>query len=327
MRPKVYIAWPIPDEIEAYLAEHCSLRKWKGEAPIRYEELKDELKDAEGLLLGEGRIDAELLEQAPHLRVVSTISAGYNNLDIEAMKHRSVIGTNNPGISNESVADLVLGLALAAARKIVKLDRYVKEGCWTRGIDSSWYGLDVHHSTIGIIGMGGIGQEVAKRAKAGFDMKVLYYNRSRRPEVEHRLGAEYCSLEELLTQSDFIVVMLPLTAQTEHLIGGRHFDLMKPSAVLINASRGSIVNERALVEALRARKISAAALDVYEFEPVNPDHPLLNMDNVITLPHVGSATAKTRFNMVMSAARNLVAALKGETPPFLIREFKESVQN
>lgn len=327
MRPKVYIAWPIPEEVIAYLHEHCDCRIWQGDSPIGDDQLKHELMDAEGLLLGEGRVDAELLEKAPNLRVVSNISAGYNNLDIEAMKKRNVIGTHNPGVSSHSVADLALGLMLAAARKINTLDRYVKEGHWKAEADDALFGMDVHHSTVGILGLGSIGMEIARRARFGFNMNVLYYSRSRKPEAETTVGVVYLPLNELLAQADFIVVVLPLTAETEHFIGERHFRLMKKSAILINVSRGRIIQEQALIEALVAGRIRAAALDVFEKEPVDPQNPLLSMNNVITLPHIGSATAQTRFNLYMSAAQNLVSALKGETPPFLIKEFRQGNQS
>lgn len=322
MRPKVYIAWPIPREVEDYLNEHCECRKWQGTSPIGYEQLKRELQDAEGLLLGEGIIDEGILAAAPSLRVVSNMSSGYNHLDINAMIARNVIATNNPVVSNDSVADLVMALMLAAARNITQLDRYVKAGGWKQAIGEEWYGVDVHHATLGLIGMGSIGQTVARRAKFGFDMNVLYTGRRRKSEAEMRLGAVFTPLDDLLRQSDFVVVMVPLTAETEGLIGERQFNLMKSSAVFINASRGMTVDEQALIEAVRTGKIRAAGLDVFRQEPVDPASPLLGFDNVLTLPHVGSATVNTRFEMSMSAARNLVSALRGEKPPNLIKEFR-----
>jgi len=325
MRPKVYIAWPIPEEVELFLREHCDCRKWQGEEVIRQEQLRKEIRDADGLLLGKGAVDDELLRHAPNLRVVSNISAGYNNLDIQALKNRNIIATHNPGMSSATVADLVLGLMIAAARNIPLLDRYVKRGDWFKDTElpSALFGIDVHGATVGIVGMGGIGQEVAKRAKLGFDMNVLYYNRTRKPEVEAAYEARYMPLDDVVRQSDFLVVLLPLTRQTEHAIDERHFRMMKPSAILINASRGKVIDERALAEALRAGRLRGAGLDVFEHEPIAKDHPLLAMDQVVTLPHAGSATATNRFDLCMSAARNLVAALKGERPPFLIKELKD----
>jgi gluconate 2-dehydrogenase len=318
----VYLAKPLPREVEQVLAERCEVRKWEGEDPIGYERLKREIGDAEGLIIAGGRIDAELLEHAPKLRAVSTISVGYDHLDIAAMKARGVIGTHTPYVLDDTVADLVFGLMLAAARRIPELDRLVKNGGWKKGDDRALFGVDVHHATLGIIGMGRIGEKIAKRAKFGFDMKVLYHNRSRRPEAEKRYGAEYRSLDDLLAESDFVVVMVSLTPETERFIRAEHFARMKNSAIFINASRGKVVDEPALIEALRQGRIRAAGLDVFASEPVDPSHPLLNMDNVVTLPHIGSATYATRFDMAMLAARNLLAALDGETPPNLIPEFR-----
>lgn len=323
MKPKVYISRPIPAEVEAYIAEHCEYRKWSGEGPLGYEQMKTELADAEGLLTTGGRIDEGLLAHAPKLRVVSTISVGYNNMDIAAMKARGVIGTHTPYVLDDSVADLVLGLMLSVSRRIPEMDRFIRQGGWKRGDDRSIFGRDVHHATVGIIGMGRIGEAIAQRAKLGFSMNVLYYNRSRKPEAEARFGAEYCTLEELLARSDFVVLMTPLTAETTRFIGARHFALMKPTAYFINASRGMVVDEPALIEALQQGKIAGAGLDVFAKEPVDPANPLLRMDNVVAVPHIGSATAQTRFEMAMTAARNLVAAVKGETPPYLVPEFRE----
>jgi len=324
MKPKVYIAWPIPEAVERYLREHCECRQWQGKEVIRQDQLKEEIQDAEGLLLGKGAVDDELLRHAPNLRVVSNISAGYNNLDIQALQQRNILATHNPGMSSATVADLVLGLMIAAARNIPLLDQYVKRGDWSKDTElpPSLFGIDVHDATVGIVGMGSIGQEVAKRAKLGFGMNVLYYNRTRKPDVEAAYEAHYAPLDDLVRQTDFLVVLLPLTRQTEHLIAERHFHMMKPSAIVINASRGKVIDERALAEALRTGRIRGAGLDVFEHEPVPKDHPLLAMDQVVTLPHAGSATTTNRFDLCMSAARNLVAALKGERPPFLIKELK-----
>lgn len=325
LKPKVYIAWPVPEVVERFLEEHCECRKWASRKIIRYDQLKEEIRDAEGLLLGKGTIDDELLRQAPNLRVVSNISSGYNNLDIDALKKRNIIATHNPGLSSATVADLVLGLMIATARNIVLLDRYVKSGGWMKDneMPPSLYGIDVHRATVGIVGMGSIGQEVAKRANLGFDMDVLYYNRTRKPDVETAYGARYLPLDDLVRLSDFIVLLVPLTHQTEHMIDERHFRMMKRSAIVINASRGKVVNEQALVEALRAGRIRGAGLDVFEREPVPKDYPLLAMDRVVTLPHAGSSSTANRFELCMSAARNLVAGLKGERPPFLIKEFED----
>ncbi|GEN34356.1 2-hydroxyacid dehydrogenase [Aneurinibacillus danicus] len=323
MKPTVFITRPIPTEVEAYIAEHCTYRIWEGGGSISRSRLLEELADVEGLLTVGGRIDEELLQHAPRLKVVSNISVGYNNFDIEAMKAHNVIGTHTPSVLDETVADLTFALMLAAARRVPELDRYVKEGKWESGDDEPFFGIDVHGTTLGIIGMGRIGEAIARRAAFGFNMDVLYYNRTPKPEAEKRLDARYCPLEELLRKSDFVVLMVPLTAESMHMMGREQFAMMKRSAIFINVSRGKTVDESALIEALAQKKIWAAGLDVFDEEPVSPDNPLLRMANVVTLPHIGSATHKTRFEMAMLAAENLVAALSGKTPPNVVNELKE----
>ncbi|MFD2368717.1 2-hydroxyacid dehydrogenase [Brevibacillus sp. GCM10020057] len=322
MKPYVYISTAIPAEVEAYIAEHCEYRKWEGKGPISRSQLLEQLEGAEGLLTVGGRIDGELLECAPRLKVVSNISVGYNNMDWKAMKERGVLGTNTPYVLDETVADLAFALILSAARRVPELDRYVKEGRWERGSGEQLFGVDVHHKTLGIIGMGRIGEAIARRGKYGFGMEVLYYNRRPKPEAEERLGVSYRPLEELLRQSDFVVLMIPLSEETTHFMGREQFALMKESAIFINTSRGKTVDEEALIEALREGRIRGAGLDVFAKEPVSPDNPLLGMANVVTLPHIGSATKQTRFDMAMRAAQNLVAAVSGQEPPDLIPELK-----
>ncbi|MFE5317445.1 2-hydroxyacid dehydrogenase [Paenibacillus sp. NPDC056579] len=303
----------LPDPVLSYLNEHLDCTVWEGKGSIPREELLRTIRDYEGLLLSAGPVNAELLEHAPSLKVVSSVSVGYNHFDIPEMRARGVIGTHTPYVLDDTVADLVLALMLSSSRRIAELDLFVKQGKWQRGSvkEEELFGMDVHHATLGIIGMGRIGEAIAKRAVHGFDMNLLYYNRSRKPETEERFGATYCSVEELLRQSDFVVLMTPLTPETTRYIRKEHFEMMKPSAFFINASRGQTVDEQALIEALRSGTIRGAGLDVFEVEPVSPDNPLLQMPNVVTLPHIGSATSRTRFDMAMLAARNLVGALTG----------------
>jgi gluconate 2-dehydrogenase len=323
MKPHVYVAAPVPAEVEAYIAEYCEYRKWEGDEPIPREQLLKEIADVEGLLMVGGRIDSELLDHAPKLKVVSNVSVGYNNFDLAAMKERNVMGTNTPHVLDETVADLAFALILSTARRIPELDQYVKEGRWVNKNDEWLFGVDVHGKTLGIIGLGRIGEAIARRAKYGFHMNVLYYNRRRKPEAEEQLGVTYSSLENLLQQSDFVVLMIPLTDETTHFMGREQFSLMKPSSIFINTSRGKTVDEAALIEALQERRIWGAGLDVFYDEPTSPDNPLLSMPNVVTLPHIGSATRQTRFDMAMLAAKNLVAAVLGEVPPNLVAELKE----
>jgi len=312
-KPKVMITRQLPEPILSYLNGHCDCTVWEGTGSIPREELLKIIHQYEGLLVTTQSVDAELLERAPLLKTVSSVSVGYNHFDIGEMKARGVIGTHTPYVLDDTVADLVLGLMLSSARRIAELDSFVKQGKWKRVAVKAedLFGMDVHHATLGIIGMGRIGEAIAKRAVHGFDMNLLYYNRSRKPEVEERFGAAYCSLEELLRRSDFVVLMTPLTPETTKFIRKEHFELMKPSALFINASRGQTVDEQAMIEALRSGTIGGAALDVYEVEPVSPDNPLLQMPNVVTVPHIGSATARTRYDMTMLAAQNLVGAFTG----------------
>lgn len=322
MKPKVFIARKVPDEVLEYIGKYCDYEKWDSDEKRTREELYKKLSDKDGLITTGTRIDEELLSHAPNLKIVSNISVGYNNFDLEVMKARKVIGTHTPNVLDDTVADLIFGLILSAARRIPELDRYVKDGKWKRGDDLNLFGLNVHHKTLGIIGMGRIGEAVAKRAKLGFDMDVIYHNRSRKPEVEEKLGAKYSDMEDLLKTSDFIVLMTPLTKETEGLIGYKEFDLMKKTAIVINASRGQTVNEKALIDALENKKIYAAGLDVFEKEPVDKDNPLLKLDNVITLPHIGSANEQTRYEMAKVGAENLIKAVLGEIPPNIVPELK-----
>jgi len=322
-KPKIYIALPIPREVENYLSRFCDYEKWEGEQDISRSELLDKLHDKDGVLLSGDLINDELLSRAPKLKVVSNVSVGYNNFDIGVMKERNIIGTNTPGVLDNTVADLIFGLILSCARRISELDRYVKQGNWSIDDNETLFGTDVHHSTLGIIGMGRIGEAVAKRAKFGFDMEVCYFNRNRKKDVEDRLGVEYCDFKSLLAKSDFIVLMTPLSEETRHLIDFEEFKIMKDTAIFINASRGQTVNELALINALQSGEISGAGIDVYEEEPVNHENLLLKISNVVTVPHIGSATTKTRFDMAMLAAQNLVKALQGETPPNIVLELKK----
>lgn len=323
-KPLVFVDRLIPADVAEYLRDHCELDIWQEKDTVPRDELFRRLANAEGYLTAGRRIDDTLLEAAPQLKVVSTISVGYNHFDIEAMKRSGVIGTHTPEVLDETVADLVFALMLGSARRVAELDRYVRDGRWQRGDGENLFGIDVHHATLGIIGMGRIGEAVARRAALGFGMKVQYYNRSRKPEAENRYGAVWLGLDELLASSDFIVLLTPLTDQTKGLLGKREFELMKTTAIFINASRGATVDEAALIKALQSGTIRAAGLDVFQQEPLPAGHPLTELPNALLLPHIGSATAKTRDDMAMMAARNLVTALRGETPPQLVPEFRKA---
>lgn len=319
---KVYISIPVAQEVQEYLDQHCTYEMWDSPVPIPRSLLLEKIEGAEGLLTGGEVIDQELLKRAPHLRVVSNIAVGYNNFDLEAMRARGVMGTNTPGVLDETVADLTFALILAASRRISELDRYVKDGQWKKAVGLEHFGIDVHHATLGIIGMGRIGFAVARRAKLGFLMDVIYHNRNRNLNAEEALGVQYRSLESLLKEADFVVLLTPLTPETQGIMGEKEFNLMKKSAFLINVSRGATVDEGSLIRALVEGKIAGAGVDVYSQEPVPKENPLLTLSNVVTLPHIGSATAQTRHAMAMLAAQNLVTGLAGQEPANLVRELR-----
>ncbi len=277
----------------------------------------DAIKGADGLLGASVRLSADMLAQATRLRIISSISVGLDQFDVPYLDRRGIMLAHTPDVLTETTADAIFALLLASARRIVELAEFVKAGRWTESIGEAHYGMNVHGKTIGLVGMGRIGRAVARRAHLGFGMKVLYHSRSPAPDAEAAFGATAVSLDTLLAHADFVCLVLPSSPATERLIGAREFALMRPDAIFINGSRGRIVDEAALVAALRAGRIRAAGLDVFEREPVPADSPLLEMSNVIALPHLGSATAETRLAMATLAVDNLRAGLRGETPPCL----------
>ncbi|MFD1851126.1 2-hydroxyacid dehydrogenase [Oceanobacillus bengalensis] len=276
------------------------------------------LSKAEGIIGLDLTVNSELLDKAPNLRIVSNVSVGYNNLDIAALSKRNILATNTPGILTDTVADMAFGLILSTARRIPELDHYVKAGSWTESLTEEYYGTDVHHKKLGIIGMGRIGNAIAKRAHHGFDMDILYHSRTRKTDAEEAFNATYCSLNELLAKADFVCLITPLTKETTEMIGLKEFQQMKKSAIFINASRGKTIVEKDLIEALQSGEILAAGLDVFEQEPVEPNNKLLQMPNVVTLPHIGSSTRETELKMSELAAVNLEEGLNGRKPPNLI---------
>jgi glyoxylate/hydroxypyruvate/2-ketogluconate reductase len=320
MKPKVIVYKKVDPTVLNYVCETCEVIYFENLDAPTLPDFYKELKDANGILGSGLKVNGQFLERAPKLKIVSNISVGYDNLDIPGITKRKIMATNTPDVLNDSVADTIFGLLLATARRMPELNQMVKSGKWTSQVGENFYGVDVHHKTLGIIGMGGIGSAIAKRAHFGFDMPILYHNRSRNLEAEQTYQATYCSLEEICQQADFICLMTPLTPKTVNLIGEKEFKLMKKTAIFVNGSRGATVDEDALVRALRSGEILAAGLDVFAQEPVSPDHPLLSMDNVVTLPHIGSATYETRLKMAQLAAENLVIGLQGKQPPSLINQ-------
>ncbi len=275
------------------------------------------LPEAHGLL-GVGRpFGRAQLEQAGQLEVISTISVGYDNYELSYLNERGILLTNTPDVLTETTADLGFTLLMAAARRVPELDAWVKAGHWQAPVGPAQFGYDVHGKTLGILGLGNIGAAIARRGRFGFNMAVLYSGNSRKPALEQELGARYCTFEELLGEADFVVLVVPLSEQTRHLIGRRELALMKPGAILVNVARGPVVDEQALVEALQNGQIRAAGLDVYEKEPLRAS-PLFALPNVVTLPHVGSATHETRQAMAELALDNLERALLGGTPRHVV---------
>lgn len=317
-KPKVLVTREVFDETLAYLGEHCDVDSNQDDVAFGPDELARRLSDKEGVICSlTDRIDAALIAGSKKLKVVANIAVGYNNIDVGACTARGIMATNTPGVLDDSTADLAWTLMLGAARRVTEVERYIREGEWKGWRLKQWLGIDVHHSTLGIVGLGRIGQAIAKRA-TGFDMRVLYHNRKRvAASTELELKAAWVSLDELLRQSDFVVLQVPYTPETHHLIGAAELAKMKPTAILVNSTRGGVVDDAALVAALKERTIRAAGLDVFENEPkLNP--AFLELDNVVLVPHIGSSTEATRRAMAMTAAKNAVAALTGGDPPNLI---------
>lgn len=276
------------------------------------------LKKAVGVIGLDLKVTKELLSLAPDLKIVSNVSVGYDNLPIAELSKRGIMATNTPDVLTDTTADAIFGLLLATARRIAELDHYVKSGQWRQLLPPDLFGLDVHHKKLGIIGMGRIGQAIAKRGHFGFDMEILYHNRSRIFEAEKLLNASYVSMDELLAESDFVCLMVPAAPDTKQLISYEEFNKMKQTAIFINGSRGQNVNEDALYSALESGTIWAAGTDVFTEEPLPVDHKLLTCKNLVTLPHIGSSTAETEHKMSVVAAQNLQAGLNGQLPPNLI---------
>jgi glyoxylate reductase len=318
-RPRVYVARRLPEVALERLRAAADVRVWEtDDTPPPRDVLLHETADADGLIsLLTDPIDGALLDAAPRLRVVSNYAVGFDNIDVAAATARGVVVTNTPGVLTETVADFAMALMLATARRLVEADRYTRAGRWKSWMPMLLLGPDVHHATLGLVGLGRIGAAVARRAR-GFEMTLLYHDVVRREDLEAELGLHYVPLEELLRRADFVSIHTPLLPETRHLIGAPQFALMKPTAILINTARGPIVDQRALYEALRTGRIAGAGLDVFEVEPVAADEPLLRLDNVVVAPHIASASVETRTRMALMAVDNLLAALDGRRPANMV---------
>ncbi|HEY0285705.1 MAG TPA: D-glycerate dehydrogenase [Pseudomonas sp.] len=283
------------------------------------QQFNDALPHTHGMI-GAGRpLGREQLASATQLEVVSSISVGYDNYDVGYLTERGIMLTNTPDVLTESTADLGFSLIMSSARRVAELDAWTKAGHWKRSIEAAQFGTDVHGKTLGIVGMGNIGAAVARRGRLGFNMPIIYSGNSRKTDVEQELGAQFRTLDQLLAEADFVCLVVPLSEKTKHLISTRELSLMKKSAILINIARGPIVDEPALIEALRNGTIRGAGLDVYEKEPLS-ESPLYQLSNAVTLPHIGSATHETRQAMADRAYANLRAALLGDKPQDLVNQ-------
>ncbi|MEW6671704.1 MAG: D-glycerate dehydrogenase [Thermodesulfobacteriota bacterium] len=318
MKPKVLVTREVFDDVLEYLSQYVEVHSNQSDEPMSPEALAAALSDKQGAVITiADRIDGALLKRCPQLKAVCNVAVGTNNIDLEACRKAGVMATNTPGVLEESTADFAWALILATARRVTEAEAYLREGTWDRWKLKQMMGADVHQATLGIIGMGGIGRVVARRA-VGFDMTVIYHNsRPASAEIEESCRARYVSKDALLSQADIVTLHVPYTPATHHLIGRAELARMKSTAILVNTSRGGVVDDAALIAALRDGTIAGAGLDVFENEPkFNPG--FLSLKNVVLTPHIASSSRVTRHKMAMLAAQNLVAALTGKAPPNLL---------
>jgi len=318
MKPKIMVTREVFDDVLKYLSQYFEVTSNQSDISFDSETLASKLSDKQGAMIAlTDRIDTPLLARCPNLKAVCNIAVGYNNIDIEACRKAGVMATNTPGVLDDTTGDFTWTLILATARRLTEAEAYLRTGQWDRWKLKQFLGLDVHHATLGIFGLGRIGQVVARRA-TGFEMKVIYHDVQRAaPEIEQASRARFVSKEELLSLADIVTIHVPYSAETHHLIGKAELKQMKPTAILINASRGGVVDDASLIEALRSGTIAGAGLDVFENEPkFNPK--FLELKNVVLAPHIASSSKATRHKMAMLAAENLVAALTTGNPPNLL---------
>jgi glyoxylate reductase len=322
MTQKVFVTRRIPQQGLDMITGKFDVTVWPSENPPSKEEIIDHASDCQGLItLLSDPIDADLISKLSRLKVIAQYAVGYDNINVGEATQRGVMVTNTPGVLTETTADLTWSLIMSTARRIVEADQYVRKGQW----NVAWgpqllLGSDIHGSTLGIIGMGRIGQAVARRAM-GFNMRVLYHSRSHNEEIEsvsRLVEAESTDLETLLKESDIVSVHVPLTPRTQHMIGEKELRMMKRGAILVNTSRGQVVDQDALCDALSSQHMGGAGLDVFREEPISKSSPLLELENVVLVPHIGSASKNTRATMAKMCAENIIAALKGEKPPNIV---------
>ncbi len=308
---KLVVYTAIPEPLLAQLRQRFEVTYFESVNTGNRAAFVSAVHSAHALLGSSVQMDRALLDPARELKAIATITVGYDAFDVDYLSERGIVLSNTPDVLTETTADAIFALVLATARRVVELAEFIKAGEWRESIGAAQFGVNVHSKTLGIVGMGRVGQAVARRGRLGFGMNILYHNRNPAPAAEAELGARLLPLDELLTQSDFVCLVVPLSAATEKLIGAREFALMKRSAIFVNGARGRIVDEAALIAALRAGTIHGAGLDVFEHEPLSVDSPLLTMKNVVALPHIGSATHETRYDMARLAVDNIIAAMAG----------------
>jgi glyoxylate reductase len=316
-KPKVYVTRLIPDDGMKLLYDKCEVTVNPHDRVATRQEIIDNIKGKDAMLcLLTDTIDAEIMDANPNVKIIANYAVGFNNIDVQAATQRGIPVSNTPGVLTDTTADMAWTLIMSTARRVVEGDKFTRAGKYKGWGPLLLVGQDVHHKTLGIIGFGRIGQTVAKRA-AGFDMKILYYDVNKMPEVAQKYNAEYRELDDLLRESDIISLHVDLNDSTRHLIGEREFGLMKDTAYLINTARGPVVDENALVQALKNNCIAGAGLDVFENEPALAPG-LAELDNVVIPPHIASATRETRGAMARIAAENVIAALEGRKPPTIV---------
>ena len=319
MKKKVVVFSQIDNEILMRLEQQYHVVQINPKKGDINQQILEESRDADGMIGAGRRLSESNLKHAEKLKVISSVSVGYDNYDVSYLNQKHIWLTHTPHVLTETTADLAFTLLMSAARKVPSLDAWMKQGQWSRTAGPEQFGVDIYGKTLGIIGLGSIGAAIARRGFYGFNMNVLYHNRHEKIEIAEQFKAEFCSLDDLLSCSDFVVIAVDLNAASKSLIGARELQLMQQHAVLVNISRGSVIDEKALIEALKSRSIFAAGLDVYEKEPLQASE-LFELDNAVTLPHVGSATAQTRKRMAELAYENLVDALEGRQPRYAVKK-------
>lgn len=317
MKQKVVVFSQIDADIQDKLEQNYQVSYIQPKLGDVNQQLLQQVQDADGMI-GAGRLlNRDNLASATRLKIISSISVGYDNYELDYLNEKKIYLSNTPHVLTETTADLAFTLLMSAARKVAYLDQWTKQGQWQRTVGEAQFGMDIFGKTLGIIGLGHIGAAIARRGFYGFNMNILYHNRREKPELAQGLNAQYYQLDELLQCSDFVVVAVDLNADSKALIAAAELAKMQPHAVLVNISRGSVIDEQALIAALKAKQIFAAGLDVYQKEPLK-ESELFQLDNVVTLPHVGSATAATRKKMAELAYQNLVNALEGRVPRYVV---------